>query len=313
MKSNKQEKLSVKVDEARKEVVERVLKLMKEKDLSWIREWSLSTCAPYNAESGRKYSGGNRLYLMGKYDDPRWFTFAQAKRQEFFPRKGEKSSLVEYWKPRQAYKDSEGNLINIVNGEIPEGATPITWLKLAGVFHVFNAAQLVNADGEPYPDLEDGEPDPVLDEALCSKADKLIETSRCRINEIRSNSAYYSPSQDEITVPLRTKFRSMESFLGTLTHEMTHSTGIVFGRNVRNGFGTKDYAYEELVAELGSLFCCMDLGIEKAAELESDENFENHAAYLKSWMENLADDPAYLFRAAAEADKACSFIMNRAS
>ena len=64
MKSNKQERLSSKVDEARKEVVERVLKLMKERDLSWIREWSLSTCASYNAESGRKYSGGNRLYLM---------------------------------------------------------------------------------------------------------------------------------------------------------------------------------------------------------------------------------------------------------
>ena len=313
MSTKGQERMRAKVDAARKEVVERVLSLMQEKDLSWIREWSISMYAPYNAESGRRYTGGNRLYLMGKYDDPRWFTFAQARRQGFFPRKGEKSSIVEYWKPRHAYKDAEGNIVGVGSEETPEGAVPFTWLQLANVYNVFNATQLADAEGRPYPNLDVEGETPVLDDALCSVADKLIEASRCRVNEVFSNRAFYSPTSDEITVPIRTKFRSMESFLGTLTHEMTHSTGIVFGRDVRNSFGSQDYAYEELIAELGSLFCCMDLGIEKQAELESDENFSNHAAYLQSWMKALEDDPAYLFRAAAEADKACSFIMNRAA
>ena len=313
MKPNKKERLHAKVDEARKEVVERVLNLMATKDLAWIKEWSASCAAPFNGETGRKYSGGNRLYLMGKYDDPRWFTFAQASRQGFFPRKGERSSIVEYWKPRHCFKDSRGNIIDAEEAAGLDDAVPFSWLQLAGVFHVFNAAQLADADGNAYPELDGGTPAPVLDETLCETTDSLISSSRCPVNEIRSNRAYYSPSQDAITVPLRTKFTSMESFVSTLTHEMTHSTAPALGRDISGSFGTKDYAYEELVAELGSLFCCLDMGIERPTELEADENFANHAAYLQSWMKSLSDDPSYLFHAAAAADKASAYLMGRLS
>lgn len=69
------------------------------------------------------------------------------------------------------------------------------------------------------------------------------------------------------------------------------------------------YAFEELVAELGSLFICSDLGVEDA-EL-TGESFEQHTAYLQSWLGALKDDPAYLFDAASLADKACDYIMGR--
>ena len=311
MKPNKKERLHAKVDAARKEVVERVIALMKEKDLAWIKEWSTTCVAPYNGETGRKYSGGNRLYLMGKYDDPRWFTFAQALRLGFFPRKGERSSIIEYWRPRQGFKDADGNLIDAEEAANLDDAVSYSWLQLAGVYHVFNAAQLIDGEGNAYPELDDSAPAPVLDETLCEVADSLILSSRCPVNEIRSNRAYYSPSQDAITMPLRTKFRSMESFISTLTHEMTHSTAPALGRDISGSFGTKDYAYEELVAELGSLFCCFDLGIEKPVDLEADDNFSNHAAYLQSWMQRLSDDPSYLFHAAAAADKASAYLMGR--
>ena len=311
MKPNKKERLHAKVDAARKEVVERVLNLMATKDLAWIKEWSTTCVAPYNGETGHKYSGGNRLYLMGRYDDPRWFTFAQASKQNFFPRKGEKSSIVEYWKPRHGFKDADGNLIDAEEAANLDDAVSISWLQLASVYHVFNATQLVDGNGNPYPELDGGTPAPVLDETLCDVADSLISSSRCPVNEIRSNRAYYSLSQDAITIPARTKFRSMESFISTLTHEMTHSTAPALGRDISGGFGTQDYAYEELVAELGSLFCCLDMGIEKPTELEADDNFSNHAAYLKSWMKSLSDDQSYLFHAAAAADKASAYLMGR--
>lgn len=307
------DKLSAKVDAARAQVVERVLAMMERDGLDWIQEWSSPSCAPRNAETGRRYTGGNRLYLMGLYDDPRWMTFNQARKQGYFPRRGERSEIVEYWKPMRAYLDAGGNLVMLHKGEEPpDGAETVTRMRLAGVFHVFNVDQLADREGNPYPPLETATPEaPDAEGPLVGTADRLIASSRCPVREGRSNRAFYSPASDTVTLPARAKFRSMESFVATLTHEMGHATAPALGRDAEGSFGSAPYAREELVAELTSLFCCLDLGVEKTGELESDANSANHAAYLKSWMAALRDDPAHLFRAAADADRAAAYIMAR--
>lgn len=310
--ATRSEKLAAKVGEARARVVERVLAMMERDGLEWAREWSAASCAPYNAETGRRYAGGNRLYLMGLYDDPRWMTFNQARGQGYFPRKGERSEIVEYWKPMRMYRDADGNLVALRKGQrAPEGAEVVERTALAGVFHVFNAGQLADREGNPYPPLEPEGPASALDEGLCAVADRLEASSRCPVREGTSNRAFYSPAADAITMPARGRFRSMESFIGTLTHEMAHSTAGELGRDAGGAFGSEGYAREELVAELASLFCCLDLGVERDGDLESDGNAANHAAYLKSWMAALRDDPGCLFRAAAEADRARAAIMGR--
>lgn len=92
---------------------------------------------------------------------------------------------------------------------------------------------------------------------------------------------------------------------------MTHSTGhpSALNRGCNTNFGSPEYAQEELVAELGSLFLSADLGIQ-SADYEG-EHYENHVSYLQSWMHALEDDPSYLFKAAAKADKAGTLIIGR--
>lgn len=306
-------KLAAKVAAARLQVTERVPAMMERDGLGWTRGWASAPCAPYNAETGRRYTGGNRLYLMGLYDDPRWMTFNQARKRGYFPRRGERSEIVEYWKPMRAYRDAGGDMVVLRKGEEPpDGADAVTRMKLAGVFHVFNADQLADREGSPYPPFEGAPQDgPAAPGPLAGTADRLIASSRCPVREGRSSRAFYDPAADAVTLPARERFRSMESFVATLTHEMGHATAPALGRDAEGAFGSAPYAREELVAELASLFCCLDLGVEKAGDLEADANASNHAAYLKSWMAALRDDPAHLFRAAADADRAAAYIMER--
>jgi len=49
----------------------------------------------------------------------------------------------------------------------------------------------------------------------------------------------------------------------TLLHELTHWTGHPsrVNRPLGNSFGTKDYAFEELIAELGASYLCAQFEI----------------------------------------------------
>ena len=190
--------------------------------------------------------------------------------------------MIEYYKRFKGMVDAEGNWTKNED----EAERTFNYMKLVGTFTVFNANQLFDENGEPMPSVVDDETDGTeLDEHLCDVADQLIDTSRCNVHERKGEMrAFYQPSGDYIQLPDRGQFTSMEAFLTTLTHEMTHSTGSKFKRDLSGGFGSESYAYEELVAELGSAFTCMELGVHKTDELEADENFKNHAAYLKSWL-----------------------------
>ncbi len=44
--------------------------------------------------------------------------------------------------------------------------------------------------------------------------------------------------------------------------------------------------------------------------LPTTDNLENHAAYLKSWLSAMAEDPKFIFRASAQASKATDFLLS---
>ena len=74
----------------------------------------------------------------------------------------------------------------------------------------------------------------------------------------------------------------------------------------RCGRFSKDYAFEELIAEMGSLFVATSAGIP-----QSETEFQNHASYIDSWLSNLRSDNMYIFKAAAEASKAAGYLLRR--
>ena len=84
---------------------------------------------------------------------------------------------------------------------------------------------------------------------------------------------------------------------------MTHSTGHAsrLARDFSGRFGDAAYAFEELVAELGSAFLGADLGILNAT-------LPDHADYLAHWIKILREDKKAILTAAAQASKAHAFI-----
>lgn len=179
------------------------------------------------------------------------------------------------------------------------------YLRCVGYWNVFNASEIEGIPAPPAPEH--------VSDRTAAIADDLILSSRCPIVESMryQGSAGYAPGSDRILIAPRETFLSDETFTRVLLHEMTHSTGhpSALNRGCNTDFGSPEYAQEELVAELGSLFLSADLGIQNT-DYEG-EHYENHVSYLQSWMHALEDDPSYLFKAAAKADKAGTLIIGR--
>lgn len=291
------------VNEQRERIVKKIIKDMQERGLRWSEPY-LPSMSPNNPTSGTVYQGGNRLHLgfvgyMRGYEDNRWCTYNQIKNNGWYLKKGSKAAIIERWKEYTFTDKSDST------EEQDTQDTVKHIMRCVGYWNVFNAEEI---DGIP-PVLETAHKDDYTAEIAAN----LVLSSRCPVN---ASSRYrgiaaYSPSSDAILIAPRRTFRSDESFTRVLLHEMTHSTGhpSALGRECSTKFGSPAYAEEELVAELGSLFLSSDLGIQ-SCDLEG-EFYENHVAYLQSWMHALEDDPSYLFKAAAKADKADNYIVSR--
>jgi antirestriction protein ArdC len=111
----------------------------------------------------------------------------------------------------------------------------------------------------------------------------------------------YVPSLDTIVMPPAEAFRTVEHFYATELHELGHWTAHEkrLNRDLKNRFGSKAYAAEELVAELTAAFLCAHLGIQ--GELR-------HAGYIADWISLLKEDDRALFTAASKASQAAEFL-----
>ncbi len=121
--------------------------------------------------------------------------------------------------------------------------------------------------------------------------------------------AYYDPNKDEIVIPLMRQFTGSPQYYGTLFHELIHSTGHPTRLNRKFGkrFGDKDYAFEELISEIGASYLSALSGF-------LHDNIKNSAAYLKGWrrslIKSMKDDPKFFVMAAAKAQKAVDYIIH---
>lgn len=289
--------------EQRREVVERIAEDMEKGGFEWTKPWQ-NTGSPHNPVTGTSYAGGNRLHLAviaaaRGYDDPRWVTFRQAQEAGWRIRTGAKSAAIERWR-MFAFKDKDAP-------DVPDDKGEGTRLvpRCVGYWSVFNACEI---DG--MPPLE--KPEKNSDVEIGLLADEIIESSRCPVRERDTDTACFYPAYDMIDVPYRDCFASNEAFLGVLLHEMGHSTGhpSALDRDLSGGFGSASYAREELIAELSSLFCASDFGLDAHADSES-EHYRQHVAYLSSWTKALREDPDALFQAASAAEKASGYIIGR--
>ena len=118
--------------------------------------------------------------------------------------------------------------------------------------------------------------------------------------------AYYKPSEDKIYLPQSYLFSSPEEELSTIAHECAHSTGHSTRLNRKaivefDKFGSEQYSFEELEAELAAVYVCGLYGL-------TYKTLNNSAAYLRHWVGVLKKEPKILFSAAAEAQKIFDYM-----
>lgn len=121
--------------------------------------------------------------------------------------------------------------------------------------------------------------------------------------------AYYRPSADHIQMPKIENFKSRDDYYKTLYHEAVHSTGHKSRLNRKgvaeiNNFGSKDYSYEELVAELGSMYLVAMTGLEPV------DNDANSQAYINGWIAKLNSEEKWILSASTKAEKAVEHIVS---
>jgi antirestriction protein ArdC len=258
----------------------------------WVQPWRGSTAGtplglPTNAATGRSYSGINVLLLWGAviehaFRSQSWLTFRQALALGGNVRRGEHGTTVVY--ADRFVSEEEKQRAR----EAGEEAQAIPFLKR---FTVFNVAQCENLPDEvaimtPSPALHLVEP----------RVEALIRATGIDFR-IGGNSAFYMPALDYVQVPPPQDFFEPINWHRTALHELGHATGHVsrLGRDMTGSFGTKKYAFEELVAEINAAFCCASFGIAPTVR---------HADYIGSWLEVLREDNRAIVRAASQASEA---------
>lgn len=298
-------------DEYRQEMAEAFARVLGEKGLEWRKEWTgTGGSAPHNGITKACYRGSNAFWLslvamMKGYSDPRWVTMVQImdKDSKYHPKEkwhlkaGSKATYVEYWYPFDL-KDKKALTWDQYKQEIQSGRREDEFKLSTRYTAVFNAC---NVEGMPEISQEPENTDIQMDEMV----QKLSEGMGVQILLDGGDRAYYSPHQDQIHLPTPGSFETEYAFNATALHELSHSTGHPsrLNRPMTGLFGTSQYAYEELVAEMCSCFMGFDLHAEASAS-----HIDNHKAYVQSWIQAIREKPETLIKAIKDAQAAASYM-----
>ena len=326
-----------KAEEFREEITNKIITALETGTAPWQQPWNGAE-APRNLITKHEYNGINSVILSlaamsmetGK-KDPRWATYRQIEehngfhngfhsqheqqgqqeqndqrgqhdqhnqndgdgsggqdgqrgRQRWHVKKGSKGTHVILWKPSTKTSD--------------DGKTEITSV-MQRIFTVFHASQI-----EGIPEYQ---PPQINKFEAHEKAERIIRDIGAEVR-FGGSEAFYRPSEDFIQMPVKEDFRSAEGYYSTFLHELMHWVGGEkrLNRIQRCSRFSTDYAFEELVAEIGSMFVASSAGIP-----QSETEFQNHASYIESWLNGLRSDTNYIFRAVAEASKTANYLLRR--
>jgi antirestriction protein ArdC len=276
-------------------ITNRVIAAIEEGAGEWQMPWHRSGVSrPINAHTKKPYRGVNVVALWAAadaygYSSGFWATYKQWRELEAQVRRGERASLIVFWKELEREVEDEET------GERQRKKT-----LFARASWVFNADQV---DGWAPPATSERNLVEAIDQAEAFTAATGADVRH------GGDRAYYRRSDDHVQMPERERFTGSatstptETYYATLLHELTHWTGHEsrLDRDLAGRFGNEAYAMEELVAELGAAFVCADLSITNAPR-------PDHAAYIANWLEVLKRDKRAIFTAARKAAQATDFL-----
>ena len=219
--------------------------------------------------------------------------FDQAKGKGWHVKPGERGTHVEFYKFDEKPKVDEFG--DPVLDE--DGKQEVEKSVLVRNYVVFHALQI-----EGIPAYEPPTRNPI---ETSEKAERILQESGAEIRH-GGNEAFYNRTNDYIQVPERGQFNSQANYYATTLHELAHWTGHPsrLNREASSDMRSESYAKEELVAEITSMFVSAETG-----SPQTQEHFDNHAAYVDYWVKAVKEDPNALFRAVNQAQKASEEIL----
>ena len=329
---NSKDKISQGAQKAMEAFADHMVKVMEDmKRSDWKKGWSVGSNGMFGLPMnimGFTYSGVNAMItsfhtLDNGYTVPVYMTFKQASKYGCHVKEGERSIPI-----INVGVDKYYNHKHITDEEYDQ-LTDEEKDKVFKQFHItsfseFNIDQTnlkeVNKDlYDKLVSLFHGEAPSYDREGMFAspELDRMLKNQEwvCHIDcSHAADSAYYRASTDQIVIPMKEQFKISKTpdeifkdgqeFYSTALHEMAHSTGHQsrLNRPIINSFGTKEYAKEELIAELTSALVCSALGFDKRIK-------RNSAAYLDSWVRKLSSDPNYIREVMPQVNRASKMVL----
>ena len=270
-----------------------VIESMKKNGSNWDRMFG-DNVDPINVISNKRYRGINWAMLSfdcedKKYADNIWATYKQWASLNAQVTKGSKGTPIIFYKPSLFKKNKDTGKNEQVQWAVMRAST------------VFNVNQVDLSNSEYKVPVKKAGKQYSIDEI-----DNFINETKVIIKHDDVNRCFYVPSKDFINMAPKDKFQDTKEsnatvhYYSTLFHELTHATGHEKRLNRQKQFDDdhkKSYAYEELIAETGSVLFSKHFRIVKTIR-------DNHSKYLNGWIKYLNDDYSFLSSAIAKAGKA---------
>ena len=282
------------------DITDKIIEALEKGVGPWIKPWNDSGAQfglHRNGVSDHVYRGINVLLLNlvafeKGYTDPRWVTFNDTRKLGGYIKKGEKHTKIVFWKFLDLKDKTTGENIHT------DAKEPKKVIPLLRFYRVFNVEQCLNLNLKdlPKPDITTAPGE------INEHAENILSMPTIRNGGTKA--AYY-PSHDFIQMPPKEAFEGLDHYYTTGFHETVHWTGHesrlnrVFGKR----FGDSSYAFEELVAEIGSAFLGGYSGL-KFSEMR-------HPEYIESWISKLKDDNKAIFTACRMAQAASDFVLEK--
>ena len=257
----------------------------------------------FNSVTNNRYRGINQLMLSftsenKEYKNNIWASYKQWESIGGQVKKGSKGTGIIFYKPslfRNPKKDETPNT--------KHGLVKTQWSVMRGAT-VFNVDQVDLSNSEyKIPVVKFGK------QYSIKEIDSFIKSTNVTVKHDDVNRCFYVPSKDYINMTPKEFFKDTKdsdatvNYYSVFFHELTHATGHESRLNRKDKFDNhkKSYAYEELIAETGSILFGKHFKIEKTVR-------PNHAQYLNSWIKALEDDFKFLTGAIAQASKAFEYF-----
>ena len=270
----------------REQITNNIIELMEKNTGEWLAPFAGLASMPTNPQTEKSYSGMNAFYLA-LLGETYWATFKQWQAMGAKIIKGSKATHI--MRPQTiTRKDDNGA------PQTDDQGNPKTFTMYKS-YPVFSASQVTGWDAPELPAINNVK--------RIENADKYLRNLGSVINFTDAASAFYNRATDEITLPKQCLFNDTEGFYSTWCHEEVHKTGAANRLNRTKGkkFGDREYAFEELVAEMGAAMLCVQLQVTPTVR-------QDHAEYIGSWLKALRSDKKYLLDAAVLAGEAIDFM-----